>query len=269
LRAGPGCQPGPPAANRCSTATLTVDQAVAANIAGLQHPYAPEFATNYEIGAKTSWFDNRLIVNASLYREDFTDLQVLVGISPEPGVIIKQAGNAGRTRSQGLDLEIHAVPAPWLHLGIIYSYSDDKFLTNVANYGNVGNYLPDTPKNALNVSAEGHWSLPGEGGTVSAGGDITFRSKVYSGGFFNRDAPQVLDNTRVKGLLNGSIDFKMRDGRWDFRLWGKNLTDTHYGTENSALIAIAPAFGYTGTYFAEMQWNMPRTFGVTATYHLQ
>jgi len=258
-RAGPGVAVGP---------TVTLAQAIAADIAGLEHPYQPEYATNYEVGAKTSWFDNRLIANITLYREDIKDLQVALGTLVN-GVAIREPGNAGRTRSQGVDLEVDAVPAPWLRLGAIYSYSDDKLLTNVANFGNAGNTLPDAPQNFFNLSVEGHWGLPGNWGTVSAGSDITFRSKVYSGGDFNADAPQVLHYTRIRGLVNGSIDFKTADGHWDFRLWGKNLTDTRYGTPVSILIQLAKPFGYTGSYYAELLWNAPRTFGVTATYHMR
>ena len=256
LRAGPGVQPGP---------TVTLAQAIAANIAGLQTPFEPEYATNYEVGAKTSWLDHRLTANVSIYREDFKDLQSLVSGTGPGNVIFKQAGNAGRTRSQGLDLELHAVPAPWLRLGAIYSYIDAKYLTTDAA-GTAGNYLPNAPTNSLNLSAGGNWDF--DWGTLSAGGDITYRSKVFGDGL-NNDAPEVLDKTRVKGLLNGLIDFKARDGRWDLRLWGRNLTDTRYGPPISLLLPVAQLFGYAGPYFAQMQWNAPRSFGATVTYHLR
>jgi iron complex outermembrane receptor protein len=257
-------------------AAATVAQTVAADIASLKVPFKPEYATNYEIGAKTSWFDNRLTANIDLYREDFKNLQVVInGAIPTASgpIATTLAANSGRTRSQGLDLEIHAVPAPWLHLGLTYSYADDRYLTTDAA-GFKGNHLPFTPPNALNLSAEGQWGF--EWGTVSVGGDVTFRDKVWSsndngnaslGPFY--DPPQVHDRTGINGLLNGSIDFKTRDARWDLRLWGRNLTDTRFGTpqEGYGLLASG-AFGYTGTYYALMQWNPPRTFGATVTYHL-
>jgi outer membrane receptor protein involved in Fe transport len=177
-----------------------------------------------------------------------------------------------------LDLEIRAAPAPWLHLGVTYSYSDDKFLTDVvitpAGLGlptsiyAAGNHLPFAPANALNLSAEGKWDLPSDGGTVSAGGDLTFRSRIWGDGF-NNDAPQVHDRTDIHGLLNASIDYKTHDEHWDVRLWGRNLTDTRYGAPTSVYFPAAVAFGYTGSYFGLMQWNPPRMFGVTVSYHLR
>ncbi|MHB8529854.1 MAG: TonB-dependent receptor [Caulobacteraceae bacterium] len=249
----------------------------AADIAGLQVPFKTERATNYEIGAKTSWFDNRLTANIDLYREDISNLQVVInGLLPGTSIATTFATNAGHTRSQGLDLEIHAVPAPWLHLGATYSYSDDKYLTTDAA-GFAGNYLLFTPKNALNLSAEGQWRY--DWGTLSAGGDVTFRSKVWSSsangnaslsGPFFYDPPPVHDRTGINGLVNASVDFQTADGRWGLRLWGRNLTDTRFGTPTEGYGALAGGlFGYTGSYYALMQWNPPRTFGVTVTYHMR
>jgi iron complex outermembrane recepter protein len=269
---GGGIQPASPA-------PADIAAAKAASIAIAQIPYRPEYATNYEIGAKTRWLHNRLTANISIYREDFKDLQFLLVRPVVPP--FQAAGNAGRTRSQGVDLEIRAAPAPWLHLGVTYSYSDDKFLTDVvitpagynapgspASIYASGNHLPLTPANALNLSAEGKWVLPSDRGTVSAGGDITFRSRIWGDGF-NNDAPQVHDRTGISGLLNASIDYMAHDGHWDVRLWGRNLTDTRYGAPTSAYFVPAVAFGYTGSYFSLMQWNPPRTFGVTASYYLR
>jgi iron complex outermembrane receptor protein len=255
----------------------TVAQTVAADIASLQVPFKTERATNYEIGAKTSWFDNRLTANIDLYREDFTNLQVIINsVIPTPGgpIATTLAANSGRTRSQGLDLEIRAVPAPWLRLGATYAYSDDKYLTTDAA-GFKGNYLPFTPKNALNLSAEGQWRY--DWGTVSAGGDVTFRSKVWSsndngnkslGPFY--DPPPVHARTGIDGLVNASVNFQTANGRWGLRLWGRNLTDTRFGTPINGFGLLASGiFGYTGTYYTLMEWNPPRTFGVTLSYHMR
>jgi iron complex outermembrane receptor protein len=272
---GPGIQPG----DQGNGTILTMDQAIAADISILQHPYNPEYATNYELGAKTSWFDNRLTANIDIYREDFKDLQVQVPsvITTASGGVVATviAGNAGRTRSEGLDLELRAAPTPWLRLGATYSYSDDKYLTTDPGISVAGNHLPFTPKNALNFSAAGEWRQ--QWGTISAEGDVTFRSKSWSSfdngntspGHFG-DVPQVYDRTGIDGLLNASIDFATRDGRWDVRLWARNLTDTRYaGGPVNNYFALAPLFGYTGSFYSLIQWNPPRTFGATLTVHLR
>ena len=262
LRAGPAIQVCP-SQGPCAA---TLNQAIAANIAALQKPYDPEYATNYEIGAKTSWFDDRLTANVSIYREDFKDLQIQIA-SVVGGILTRQAGNAGRTRSQGLDLEVHAVPAPWLRLGATYSYLDAKYLEfTTAGVSRAGNTLPNAPKNALNLSASGNWDF--DWGKLSVGGDVTFRSKTF-GDETNADAPAALKKTEIRGLVNGSIDFATPDGRWDLRLWARNLTDTRYGTPFSGIRSTAGLFGFTGPYFVNMLWNEPRTIGATLTFNMQ
>jgi iron complex outermembrane receptor protein len=278
------------------SATVTLAQAIAANIAKAQEGYRPEYATNYEVGAKTSWFDGRLVANMDIYRENFRDLQVVVvnplsittGTPPQTVVVAALgAANAGRTRSQGFDLELHAAPAPWLRLGVTYSYSDDTFLTQLVTtpaspgpppkpavaYA-AGNHLPFTPTNALNFSAAGEWVF--DWGTISAGGDVTYRSKVWSTGYGldatssgNGDGAPVHDKTAVNGLVNGSIDYKIPSGRWDVRLWVRNLTDTRYEVPIANDITTSRALGYNGSYYSSVNWNQPRMFGITASYHMR
>jgi len=38
-------------------------------------PYAPEIVTDYEIGAKSDWFDRRLRVNLAVYHSNYKDIQ--------------------------------------------------------------------------------------------------------------------------------------------------------------------------------------------------
>lgn len=247
---------------------ITLDQAIAANVKAVQHPYAPEYATNYEVGAKTSWLDDRLVANLDIYRENFTNLQVTINNSVG-GIIISTPGNAGRTRSQGLDLELHAAPVSWLRLGATYSYSNDRYLEfETHGVSRAGNYLPFTPINSLNLSMEGNWLLPNGWGAISVSGDVTYRSRIW-GDEKNADPPQVHDWTGIKGLANASIDYMAHSGHWDLRLWARNLTDLRYNGRPSNLLGFARAFGYNGTYFSAAEWNPPRTFGLTASYHLR
>jgi len=38
-------------------------------------PYAPETVTDYEIGAKSDWFERRLRVNLDAYHSDYKNIQ--------------------------------------------------------------------------------------------------------------------------------------------------------------------------------------------------
>lgn len=67
--------------------------------------YGADSLWSYEVGAKTGWFGNRLTVNGSLYRIDWTNLQQQVSLTSCGYVTTLNAGNA---RSQGAELEVQA-----------------------------------------------------------------------------------------------------------------------------------------------------------------
>ena len=83
--------------------------------------YDPETALQYEVGAKTEWFDRRLRLNlsASTY---YDDLQVLLQLVPvgspvgTPGVLFTL--NAADSKSKGAELEFSIAPTDrWLISG--------------------------------------------------------------------------------------------------------------------------------------------------------
>ncbi len=61
----------------------------------------PEKLTNYELGAKSQLFDNRVRLNTTLFYEDFKDLQVRQTIAPATTVI----NNAGSATLYGAEIE--------------------------------------------------------------------------------------------------------------------------------------------------------------------
>jgi iron complex outermembrane recepter protein len=67
--------------------------------------FGPETATSYEIGAKTTGLDNKVHVNAALYRTNYDDIQVQVFQAIAP-----ITANGGQGRIQGLELEANASP---------------------------------------------------------------------------------------------------------------------------------------------------------------
>jgi iron complex outermembrane receptor protein len=70
---------------------------------------------NYELGAKTQWFENRLRLNASLYRIDWTNMQV--GLV-RPSDTSPFYGNIGKARVYGTEIELEARPTHQLDVGL-------------------------------------------------------------------------------------------------------------------------------------------------------
>jgi len=66
----------------------------------------PDTIRNFEIGAKTSWLDDRLIINGDVYFIDWSDVQV-AGVTQNGGLPITV--NGGEAISYGGDLSLQAI----------------------------------------------------------------------------------------------------------------------------------------------------------------
>ena len=98
-------------------------------------------------------------------------------------------------------------------------------------------------------------------------GPISISASYFHGGnyFFDYDngvgqtAPSnpSLDKQRKMDLVNASINWSLGDGRYDIKLWGKNLTKDKY-----------IAFGSETLFNTQWSAAAPRTYGVTLSAHL-
>src|SRR5207249_1551890 len=77
-------------------------------------PIKPEHVTSYEIGLKSNFFENRLIFNAALFYNDYSDMQVFVLVPPPPGDVsdfpVNVLQNARRAHTEGIEAQIMAKP---------------------------------------------------------------------------------------------------------------------------------------------------------------
>lgn len=152
--------------------------------------YLPEFVTAYEFGVKSEWFNRRLIVNADVYLNDYTDQQIGVqrnqagsggSVLAVPGIL-----NAAAVETKGFELDADWWFQNGLRLTLGYAYTDATFETYVqgpptgaadadfvacgvaigqtsspqfrAEAGNIcadfsGNNVAKSPKHALNFNA--------------------------------------------------------------------------------------------------------------------
>ena len=78
---------------------------------------------NYEIGAKSNWFNGRLSANLALYQIDWSDIQVQANRVSDS---VQFATNIGKARSRGVELEILAIPVDHLTLGLNGSLNEAK-----------------------------------------------------------------------------------------------------------------------------------------------
>jgi iron complex outermembrane receptor protein len=212
--------------------------------------YDPEYTWNYEAGIKSSWLDNKLMVNLAIFYIDIDDKQVSEVDHNSYAFVIK---NAAKAHSQGVELELQARPIQGLDLFAGFGYTEAKFDDFTATEWNdtytalvqkdyENNYLQYAPKYTYNLGVQyRHGS--GFFGRVDLFGD-----KFY--GNYANTAEQSSYET-----VNLRIGYECE--HFDFILWGKNVFDEEYLT----YVTLA---GY-GDYNAGAD-GPPQTFGATLTY---
>ncbi|MEJ2340390.1 MAG: TonB-dependent receptor, partial [Gemmatimonadales bacterium] len=113
----------------------------------LPRSYDPDEVTNYEVGAKTDWFENRLRFNIAAYYMEWDDIQVQV---EDPQALIFQLGyvNFPSAENLGFEVEFAVLPSErWLIEGAV-ARNDAEISETARRFGcrvEDGARLPLTP----------------------------------------------------------------------------------------------------------------------------
>ncbi len=217
--------------------------------------FDPEYAVNYEAGAKSLFFDRRLIVNVSAFVTKFDDFQVFQFLPTQAtnGTVLSLT-NAGKVTSKGVELDISAALTEHLQFSVNTAYTNARF-DEFKNGGGIGknyddHYLPYAPKNNYFVALD--YTRP-----VFGKSDIFAHIDYgYTDDYFSN--PNNLPGNRIpsRNLTNARLGLKV-DGSWDISLWVKNLADDTSLRQKSVSFLGVPR----GVY------NSPRTYGVELKYH--
>lgn len=226
---------------------------------GDQREFEEETSTNYEAGIKATLFDRRLRVNASVFYTQVKDFQNLSFDATTGSFYVV---NAGEQTSRGLDFETHLAVNEHFTLdlsGEVLRAKYDAFRDGPCYFGRAGanaqgacdvsgQDLPWAPKFSGNLA--GTFTYPAFGGELYVRGEVGYASLHIASD--ELDPAAETDYT----ILNARLGLRVK--AWDFSLWGKNLSDETYITQQVGV----PLF--SGSY---MRWvNAPRTYGVTARY---
>jgi outer membrane receptor protein involved in Fe transport len=117
------------------------------NRRGSLPPYKSDYLTNYELGWKTTWMDNRLSFNGSVFQENWNDFQFsILGANG-----LTEIRNANQARVRGLETEVNWAATYNLQLSGGLAFYDAKLTANYC--GNVdasGNPVTDCPVGTIN-----------------------------------------------------------------------------------------------------------------------
>jgi iron complex outermembrane recepter protein len=223
------------------------------NSPGISAPYSeyfkPESLTNYEAGFKTSWLDQRLLVNGAYYYDVDHNFQFFFVNAANGSQIIQ---NLNRVHINGVELNVQAVVTHGLTLfgGLGTTHTDiiDSADVSAAFPGINGNRTPKTIPWTLKAGFQYDRPL-GNGlvGTVRM--DYNHQGKEY----------WQIDNQAVQKPLNLlAARAGVELAPWGIYIWGKNLTNARYYQDyNPARFSGLP---YDIGSLAE-----PRTYGLEVT----
>ena len=211
-----------------------------------------EGTTNYEVGAKSAWLDNRLQVNGSLYYTDYEDIQVFRLDLQTGGQV---AINANEARIRGVELELITRPTDAFELSAAYGYTDAEF-TDFDGTGIFdGHRLPNTPRDTFNAAARYEYVLRNGLGLVTRVDYNRFGTIYFAD-----------DNIGYQPTYD-TVDaqFGVEGERWSLTFWGRNILDERYAS-SVFMRTISPAiYGRLDidaiqnepgeTYGAELRWR--------------
>lgn len=101
-------------------------------------PYQPETVDSYEGGLRTKFWDNRAIINVTVFQTEYKNKQEdQIRSNPVlPSSTITFVENAGKARFQGVELEAQVRPVPALHFFGSAGYLKAKYLQFLDGAGN-------------------------------------------------------------------------------------------------------------------------------------
>lgn len=222
-----------------------------------------EFVDSYELGAKTTWLDGNLLLNATLFHQTYEDFQLnsFLGTS----FVVR---SIPKVTSRGVDTEILWQPSKGLMLqgGLMYAdtfYGDER---PTPDFVGPDGALYKLPGNKTSFAPE--WS-----GTASATYEWDFGSSLV--GRFNIGAKYTsefntgsdLDVEKMQDaytVVNARFGIGAKSKRWMLEFWGLNIFDEEYvqvGFDGPLQTASPTPNDPRNTYNAFL--GAPRTYGVT------
>ncbi|WP_374147034.1 TonB-dependent receptor [Sphingomonas sp. 28-63-12] len=175
--------------------------------------YAPDRVQQFELGWKTAWFDNHLILNGAAYYIKWPNVQVPIGT---PDGNFSYTANVGQAHTEGLELEMQARPFKGFDLtssiGIQRAVFDRaEPLLDVDK----GDPLPNIPRFTANVQANYEWQL--------SGGWTGFAQATYS--HVGRRVTNANQGIELGAYDLGGLRAGVRINRAEIAVFVNNLTD--------------------------------------------
>ena len=214
-----------------------------------------ETLLSYEAGVKSELWDQRLRVNAAVFRSDYDDIQINVQSDPsDPSRT--DVLNAGKATVEGAELELTVLPLPGLEVVAKYGYLNGRYdEVKEADGDDIADIFryPHAPQHSYTLDLE-YLFPPTPIGDVSVSVGYSWQDEKYSSSTID-SGRYIIDNY---GLLNARLslaNIPLPKGNLRVAAWGKNLEDREYYIAHFDLRVL------NGAIFGE-----PRSYGLDITY---
>ena len=208
--------------------------------------FKPEISNNIELGSKNTFFDQKLLLNATIFYSIISDVQVPTLILPDAVTITK---NTGKLTSKGAEVEINALPFKGIHVSYNFGYTDAVYNSLNLSQNNTSENL----KGKHQIFTPDVTSMLAVQYTIAVGSKKN--TELFVRGEWKYLGKQYFDlaNTieqKAYSLFNSSIGINWKN--WSLSLWGRNLSDKKY---------ILYAYDFGGIHLGEPQL-LGATFGI-------
>ncbi|MFC7293059.1 TonB-dependent receptor [Hirschia litorea] len=207
----------------------------------------PEFLTNYELGLKGEFLDQKLRLTSSVYYSEYEDFQVSFR---EAGNPIALTENTGAATQYGFEIDAYMIAHDYVDVFATYGYNFSEFDDSDSN-GNTqvraGNTFRISPENTFSLGAEVH--VPVGALELFAVPTYVWKDEVY---FSDENRPEELQD--AYGLLDFKIGLRSESNNWEVSAFVENATDEEYLID----------YGNTGQAFGIPTTirGIPRWYGV-------
>jgi len=216
------------------------------NTLGATIAYDPETVTNYEMGLKSEFWDNRIRLNSALFYMDYANLQVEF---TNDQCLCNIVSNASDAEIKGAEVEVQMAATESLYVWASGSWVDGEYIDYVISTGDFsGNQLQRTPEFQFNTGFE---FTTGAGSWEDA---LLFRLNYT----WQDEMPWAHTSVQFEpsyGLFDGRISLSPQSQPWSVSVWGRNLTD-----EDVRANVIEFLGGQIALYAP------PRTYGVDVSW---
>lgn len=235
-----------------------------------QMPVPHETADNYEIGIKSTLFDRRLYLNATVFNADYYGFQTSVTSTLPDGTFLTFLNSIGHLQTRGLEIDAAARITANLSLNGAFAYTDATAQdfpngpcfngqtlaqgcyidsTNSRVQDLKGKRLNNVPEYKFNVGGQYDFSVPGTPLDGFVG--LTYRWQDEVNFALSQDPRQI---QKAYGITDMNLGVSDRDGRYKLTMFANNVFDKRFaqgiGNGTSGFSGVPGALGSS--------WTVPR-----------